>query len=220
MTQLRPWQLSLSLHIALIALFTLMTQFQMRSTEVIEVPIEMNMPQDVQNLVESKSTPKVVLKSVNQAEESPPPAKVREVFGVNRQSYTDNSVGDSEAVYAKRGNTLTKESDNKILNADDVDSLPVPTEEYLVSEMPVVLKEVRPSYPQKAREEKIEGVVVLDVLIDKNGLVRQVSVIEGPQIFQKNAVEAMRSFQFKPANIDGSPVPVRIRYTLRFELEY
>jgi len=62
--------------------------------------------------------------------------------------------------------------------------------------------------------------VVLDVLIDDQGKVRQVSVIEGESVFRNEALIAMKKFLFKPARVDGKPVAVRIRYSLKFLLEY
>lgn len=217
---LKPWQSSFLIHALLVAFFLVVTKLNLSPTEMIEVPIEITMPEEVQNLAEIKEKPQVVLKSVNTPQDESKKTNVREVFGASRQSYTDNSVADDQAVNAKRGNTLAKEVDDKVLLDSDVDSLPTPTEEYLVSEMPVVLSEVRPVYPKEAREKQIEGAVVLDVLVDSLGNVRQVNIIEGLDIFKNGAVQAMKKFRFKPARVDGSPVAVRIRYTLRFELEY
>ena len=186
-------------------------------TEVFEVPIEVAAPKEIQNLAEVKEQPKVVLKSVNtpeiKAKES------REVFGASRESYTDSSLG-SEGVEAKKGNTLAKEVDQTKLLDSDASRLPVPTEEYLVSEMPSVLSEVRPEYPKEAREKRLEGAVSMDVLIDDKGVVRQVSVIEGVALFREGALKAMRGFRFRPAKVDGKAVSVRIRYVLNFKLEY
>jgi outer membrane biosynthesis protein TonB len=50
--------------------------------------------------------------------------------------------------------------------------------------------------------------------------VRQVSVIEGESVFRNEALIAMKKFLFKPARVDGKPVSVRIRYSLKFLLEY
>ena len=99
-------------------------------------------------------------------------------------------------------------------------SLPTPTEEYLVSEMPVPLSEVRPVYPKEARDKQIEGSVAMDILIDESGKVRQVNVIEGSEIFRASALVAMQKFLFRPAKVDGKPVAVRIRYSIKFKLEF
>jgi protein TonB len=186
-------------------------------TEVYEVPIEVAAPKEIQNLAEVKEQPKVVLKSVNAPQIQTKEA--REVFGASRESYTDSSLG-TEGVEAKKGNTLAKEVDQTKLLDSDATSLPVPTEEYLVSEMPSVLSEVRPDYPKEAREKKLEGIVSMDVLIDDKGLVRQVSIIEGPSLFREGAIKAMKRFRFRPARVDTKPVSVRIRYMLNFKLEY
>lgn len=218
MTALRPWQLSFFFHVSVVGIFLFLMKMRLPPSEFIEVPIEVEEIKEVQNLVKTSESPKVVLKSVNELGSEI--KKTRDVFGVNRQSHTDESVGVREAIVAKKGNTLTKATDEEILNNSDADSLPVPTDEYLVSEMPSVLSEVRPFYPQRARDERQEGIVTMDVLIDEKGNVRQVSLIDGPEIFRPVALKAMKEFKFRPAKVEGNPVSVRIRYTLRFELEY
>jgi protein TonB len=213
---LKPWQLSFIIHSSLIGLFLLLTVLKfIPKIETYEVPI-VAPPLEAQNLKEVKERPKVVLKSINQP--APENKPVREVFGASRNSYTDSSVADG--VEIKKGNTLAKEVDTLKLQDSDADALPTPTEEYLVSDMPVLLSEVRPNYPQEAKEKQLEGVVSLDVLIDEKGSVRQVSVIEGLEIFRAGAVEAMKKFKFKPAKVDGKPVAVRIRYSIKFKLEF
>jgi len=180
--------------------------------EVYEVPIEINEPKEIQNITEVKELPKVVLKTVNQQVANAKAA--REIFGANRNSYTD------EGIEVKKGNTLAKEVDQTALLDTDASALPTPTEEYLVSEMPVVIAEIRPDYPQEAKVKRLEGAVGLDVLIDQMGEVRKVSIIDGPEVFRATAIEAMKKFKFKPAKVDGKAVAVRIRYVLNFKLEY
>ena len=217
MQALRPWQVSFLFHLACAAMIVAVSYYRPMPPEVYEVPIEINAPEDIQNLTEVKEAPKVVLKSVN---EPVPSAKAaREIFGASRDSYTDKTVG-AEGVEAKKGNTLAKEMDQTKLLDSDATSLPTPTEEYLVSEMPVPLSEIRPTYPKEAKDKQVEGTVALDVLIDQAGKVRQVSVIEGPQVFRASALEAMKKFLFRPAKVDGKPVAVRIRYSLNFKLEF
>jgi protein TonB len=214
---LRPWQVSFLFHAVFVALVVIFTFFRFSPIERYEVPIEIYEPKDVQNLAEVKEAPKVVLKSVN--EPVPDSKPVREIFGASRESYTDKTLG-RDGVEAKKGNTLAKEVDKTQLLDSDVSSLPTPTEEYLVSEMPVPLSEVRPVYPKEARDKQIEGSVAMDVLIDDKGKVRLASVIEGSEIFRASALEAMKKFLFRPAKVDGKPVAVRIRYSIKFKLEF
>ena len=217
MQTLRPWQLSFLFHAVFVALAVILTYFRFSPIERYEVPIEIYEPKDMQNLAEVKEAPKVVLKSVN--EPVPDSKPVREIFGASRESYTDKTLG-KDGVEAKKGNTLAKEVDKTQLLDSDASSLPTPTEEYLVSEMPVPLSEVRPVYPKEARDKQIEGSVAMDVLIDDKGKVRLASVIEGSEIFRASALEAMKKFLFRPAKVDGKPVAVRIRYSIKFKLEF
>ena len=217
MEALRPWQVSFLFHAGCGLLVVGVSFFRINPSEVYEVPIEFNQPQNLQNLTEVKEKPKVVLKSIN--EPVPESKPVREIFGASRNAHTDENVG-KEGVEAKKGNTMAKEVDKTILLDSDAASLPTPTEEYLVSEMPVPLSEIRPVYPKEAKEKEIEGSVALDVLIDETGKVRQASVIEGLEIFRTSALEAMRKFLFRPAKVDGKPVAVRIRYSIKFKLEF
>ncbi len=218
MTQLRPWQLSFFFHAGLAIGCLVIVQLKVPTSETIDVPVEIVGPaQEVQNLSEVKDKPKVVLKSVN--EPVPESGTKREVFGASRNSYTDESVG-AEGVAAKKGNTLAKAADKTVLLDSDADALPTPTEEYLVSQMPTVLTEVRPAYPKEAREKELEGSVVMDILIDAQGKVRDISVVDGDPLFRPGAVEALRKFLFRPAMVDGKSVAVRIRYSLKFQLEY
>ncbi len=214
MKSLKPWQISSFFHILFGMAFIILTLIPKREDSY-EVPIVIAMPQDIQNLNEMKDNPKVVLKSVNEVK--PDVASTREVFGSSRDSYTDEN---SDGIEAKKGNTLAKDIDDLKLEDSDLTALPTPTDEYLVSEMPVVISEVRPVYPKTAKEKQLEGSVALDVLIDDLGNVRLVNVIEGEEIFRSGAIEAMKRFRFKPAKVDGKSVAVRIRYTLNFKLEF
>lgn len=215
--RLSPFHLSLALHLLVIltGTFIVIRQNPIPSTMEVEV-VETPLPQNIQNLSAQTKETKVVLKNLNKQDRPELPS--REVFGINKNVYTDNS--NAESVETKRGNTLAKEADNLVLNNTDAEALPVPTEEYLVSQMPVVMTEVRPVYPKQAKDNQLEGRVVLNVLIDQKGKVREVFVLEGPEIFRLSAIEAMKKFIFSPAQVDGKPVAVRIRYSLNFKLEY
>ena len=218
MNTISPRHLSLLLHITILVVFYIIIHSSIKNnTEQVNVPVIFAPPTAPLNLKEIKKEAKIILKSVNKVE--PVKGKSREVFGINRNSYTEKS-NESSGIAVKMGNTTAKVSDNKILNPSDSDSLPEPTEDYLVSQMPRVINEVRPVYPKEAREKQLFGSVVLDVLIDELGNVRQVNVIESAEVFRKEAVEAMRKFKFSPANINGKAVAVKIRYVIKFKLEF
>jgi protein TonB len=139
----------------------------------------------------------------------------RKVFGLSRKAVTDESSGVSE----KAGNTLAIAQDDKKLEASDQD-LPIPTDEYLVDSMPILKDEVRVIYPKEAKFKNIEGPVVMDILIDAMGVVRDLKVLSGPGFGLNEAASlAIMQFHFIPAKVKTGPVAARIRYTYRFVLE-
>lgn len=100
------------------------------------------------------------------------------------------------------------------------EGLPTATDEFLVSRMPVLVSEARIAYPAMAKAAGAEGAVVMDLLIDSQGKVRQVTLLKGPgRGLNEAAMEAIKKFEFKPAFVQDKPVAVKIRYTYRFILE-
>ena len=142
----------------------------------------------------------------------------RAVFGLSKNAATAPAGADAPSV--KLGNTVAKENDDKKLNKDDADSLPIPTDEYLVSEMPKLLTEVRIPYPEEAKKASVQGSVLFDLLIDGEGKVRELKLIRGPGFgLNEAAGKAILNFQFSPARVQNKPVAVRIRYAYRFILQ-
>lgn len=146
-----------------------------------------------------------------------PETPKHEVFGVSRKSITDNTAAGIET---KQGNTVAKAPDQEKLADDDADSIPIPTDEYLVTAMPSLESEIRIPYPSDARARGVAGPVVMDLLIDANGRVREVTLVSGPDpSLNQAAVQAARGFKFRPARVQDKSVAVKIRYTYRFVLE-
>jgi protein TonB len=94
------------------------------------------------------------------------------------------------------------------------------SEEYDVTELPVLLNEVRVPYPPAARAKRLQGPVVFDLIVSSQGEVSSFTVAQtpGPELTE-SASMAIRKFRFKPARQDDKPVAIRIRYTYRFTLE-
>lgn len=139
------------------------------------------------------------------------------VFGTARSSLTsDTDQGEN----IKIGNTVAKEADNTKLNADDPESLPIPADEFLVSQMPSMSSDVIIPYPPEAKKRGIQGSVIMDLLIDASGNVRSVQVLEGPGFgLNEAAANAAKLFKFSPAKIGDEFVAVKIRYSYKFILE-
>ena len=76
-----------------------------------------------------------------------------------------------------------------------------------------------PTYPEKARKERIEGKVTLKLLVNVDGSVRDVNVLEGPEIFHQAAIDATLQWRFKPAEHNGKVVPVWVVTPIEFSLD-
>ncbi len=77
-----------------------------------------------------------------------------------------------------------------------------------------------PRYPEEARQARIQGVVVLQTVIDAAGDVRDVRVVKGlPSGLTEAAVEAVSRWRFFPATLHGEPVAVRYIVTITFNVQ-
>ena len=72
-----------------------------------------------------------------------------------------------------------------------------------------LVRQVAPVYPAAARQAGISGVVRLGVVIAKDGMVRDITVMNGPGLELDNAaMQAVRQWVYKPALLNGQPVEV------------
>lgn len=148
-------------------------------------------------------------------------SKSKSVFGISRQAILSSSpISDLESPAIKNGNTLAQKMDDQTLSPSDDDQLPIPVDDFMISSMPKIETEFRINYPLEAKKNNIEGPVVMDLLIDSSGVVRQVIIISGPGYgLNEAAAEALKKFKFKPAQMNKEFVAVKIRYTYKFILE-
>lgn len=85
---------------------------------------------------------------------------------------------------------------------------------------PVKVNAPQPQYTEIARKARIQGVVIVQAIIDKEGSVQNVKVLKGlPMGLDQAAVEAIKSWKFKPATLNGKPVTVYYNLTVNFTLQ-
>ncbi len=77
---------------------------------------------------------------------------------------------------------------------------------------------VEPDYPESAREQHIQGPVVLDALVDKDGTVEKLSTVSGDPLLAAAATDAVRQWRFKPFFRNGSPEVFQTQITVSFRL--
>jgi protein TonB len=86
---------------------------------------------------------------------------------------------------------------------------------------PSVVSQVRAEYTEAAKAQRIQGEVVLEVVVLSDGSVGDVVVIESLDTkygLDQQAVNAVRQWTFRPGIKDGKPVAVRIMIVARFSL--
>lgn len=79
-----------------------------------------------------------------------------------------------------------------------------------------VRKRVEPVYPVEAKEQGVEGAVVVEVSLDEKGNVFNAHALTGHSLLREAAVEAVKKWKFKQARIWGKPVKVTGAVTIYF----
>lgn len=145
--------------------------------------------------------------------------KTRRVYGLKKVYSTGigASGNAADAIIGKRGNTLDTEIDT--ITATEIDLKGVAVSVTGVTRMPRIKKAVKPSYTPEMLEKRIEGVVRSKVLVDVDGKVKQVIVLDDLGYGSKRMVaEAWFTSLFEPAFIGNEPVPTWIIVKIRFEM--
>jgi protein TonB len=85
---------------------------------------------------------------------------------------------------------------------------------------PEVIRRVQPVYTEIARRARLQGVVIVEAIIDKTGDVTNVRVLKAlPMGLDQAAVEAVTKWKFRPATLNGRPVNVYFVLTINFQLQ-
>ncbi|MFT4112504.1 energy transducer TonB [Silvibacterium sp.] len=84
---------------------------------------------------------------------------------------------------------------------------------------PQLYHSVEPEFSDEARREKAQGICVVDVIVDANGMPTHIT-IEQPLGYglEEKAIEAVEQYRWKPAMYHGHPVAVRVRVLVNFRI--
>ena len=139
-------------------------------------------------------------------------APAQPVFGVTMES---TSTGGGPAV--KVGNTTTPQPSGDASAGGPAKQM-APAAAAEVTKMPLPQGACSGKYTDEARAAGIEGVVVLDLVVDENGRAREISVASGlSHGLTEAAVAALKACRFSPGERSGQRVPVKIRgFKIRF----
>jgi len=85
-------------------------------------------------------------------------------------------------------------------------------------EAPKKLKDVRPAYPQEAQDAGVQGMVIIEAIIDRQGAVREAQVIRSVPMLDDAAVDSVLEWEYTPTILGGQPVEVIMTVTVNFTL--
>jgi protein TonB len=81
-----------------------------------------------------------------------------------------------------------------------------------------LLLKTQPVYPPIAKAARVSGTVVLQATISKTGSIENLKVVSGPAMLQQSALDAVRSWRYRPYLLNGEPVEVETTVNVIFTL--
>ncbi len=84
---------------------------------------------------------------------------------------------------------------------------------------PVLLSKIEPEYTEEARRAKVQGLVVLSIVVDERGRARDISLRQSLGLgLDERAAEAVSRWRFRPGTLDGRPAAMMAIIEVRFRL--
>ena len=87
-------------------------------------------------------------------------------------------------------------------------------------EQGLLVTKIPPQYPQEAKDQQIQGVVLMAVTIDKEGNVAKIELISGHPALAPAAIDAVKQWKYKPYLLNQTPVEVDTQVQVNFTLAY
>jgi protein TonB len=81
-----------------------------------------------------------------------------------------------------------------------------------------LIRKVQPAYPPLARSARIQGAVVLQAVISKQGTIENLRVVTGHPMLVRAAIEAVSQWRYRPYVLNNEPVEVETQITVNFSL--
>jgi periplasmic protein TonB len=84
---------------------------------------------------------------------------------------------------------------------------------------PALVKRVEPVYPVIAQAASIDGVVILDAIVDDHGRIQSLKVLRGHPLLAKAAIDAVQQWEYEPLKLNGTPTPFELTVSLWFHFD-
>jgi TonB family protein len=84
---------------------------------------------------------------------------------------------------------------------------------------PVKIRDVKPAYPPIAQAAGVQGVVIIQAVIDTTGNIHTAVVLRGQPLLDEAALDAVKGWQFQPTQVNGVTIPVVMTVTVNFTMD-
>jgi protein TonB len=81
-----------------------------------------------------------------------------------------------------------------------------------------LIRKTQPAYPAIARSARIQGIVVVQAIISKQGTIENLKVLAGHAMLVPAAIDAVRQWRYRPYVLNNEPVEVETQITVNFSL--
>jgi len=84
---------------------------------------------------------------------------------------------------------------------------------------PMKIKDVKPIYPPIAQSAMVQGVVIIEAIIDDMGRVADARILRSIPLLDQAALEAVRQWEYVPVQLNGVAQPVVMTVTVNFRVQ-
>jgi protein TonB len=81
-----------------------------------------------------------------------------------------------------------------------------------------LIRRIDPAYPVLARIARVQGVVILQAIIATDGTIRELHIVSGPPLLNRDTVAAVQQWRYRPTILNGKPVEVSTTIEVHFTL--
>lgn len=81
----------------------------------------------------------------------------------------------------------------------------------------LLVHRVAPAYPAEARKENLQGIIAVDIVVDRDGSVANMRPLNGPDVLARAAMDALRWWKFEPYRVNGEPAEVETTVAVEFK---
>lgn len=147
-----------------------------------------------------------------------PPSVAVPVPVPDAEAPPEQTIASQDELSATTPAVDTGSGDGELVVAPPDDGLPAFGEYVYVEELPEAVTKVQPIYPDLARDAGVDGTVLVQALVGKDGRVKDTKVVRSSPMLDAAAVNAVRQWVFKPALSNNKPVAVWVAVPVKFSL--